>query len=143
PASGASVTNVQTPVGDGSIGFNGGLVAANNMLYAIGNDSTGLASIYSFLTNGGGLAVLSSGFNSSGDAAGYVFQNGLAETGGIFYGIGAGPSGEALFQIGGGSATYLASLNTFGGTYAGMAYDPSLGGFYAVIANSVGAGGAD
>lgn len=136
PASAASVTPVQTPVGDGSTGFNGGLVAANNLLYGIGNDSNGVATLYSFQTSGLGLTAVSSGFNNSGDAAGVVFQNGLAAAGNTFYAIGAGPSSEALYQIGAGSATQISVLPTLGGTYAGLAWDAALGDFYAIIAGA-------
>src|SRR6516162_4108143 len=53
PVSAASVTNVQTPVGDGSVGFNGGLVFnGGGLLYGIGNDSGGNATLYSFSLSG-------------------------------------------------------------------------------------------
>jgi len=138
PASAASVTNILTPVGDGSIGFNGGLVGAGGLLYAIGNDSLGNATLYSFGTNGQGLTAVSSNFNSAGDAASFGFYNGLAASGGVFYAIGNDGIGgqEALFQIGNGTATELQLLNTFGGTYSGLAWDPALNGFYAIIAGA-------
>jgi len=81
PASGASVTNVQTPVGDGNTGFNGGMVAIGNLLYAIGNDNSGVATLYSMHTNGLGLTAVSAAFNNTGGAAGVGFQNGLAAVG--------------------------------------------------------------
>ncbi len=143
PASAASVAAVLTPVGDGSIGFNGGLVSYSNLLYAIGNDSNGVATLYSMQTNGQGLTAVSSAFNNTGSAAGIVFQNGLAETGGTFYAIGAGPSSEGLYQIQSGTATQVASLNTFNGTYAGLAWDSSLDGFYGIIAGASGAQNGD
>jgi hypothetical protein len=133
PASAASVTNVQTPVGDGNTGFNGGLVAVNSLLYGIGNDSNNFATLYSFQTTGLGLAGESSNFNTSGDATGFVFQNGLTAIGNNFYAIGAGLGGEALFQIGAGSATQLRFLNTFTGTFAGLAWDTAQSQFYAII----------
>lgn len=144
PTSPASVTNVQTPVGDGSIGFNGGLVAVGGLLYGIGSDNNGIATLYSFQTNGQGLTPVSPDFNTSGDAAGFTFQNGLGAIGNTFYAIGydtnndANFGEEALFQIGNGVATQIVTLPTFGGTYAGMAYDPVLQKFYAVIANGTG-----
>lgn len=140
PASAASVTNVRTPVGNGSIGFNGGLVFANSLLYGVGSDSSGFATLFSFQTNGLGLTPVSPDFNSSGGAAGIVFQNGLTAAGSTFYAIGAGANGEALYQIGAGSATFIEGLPTLGGTYAGLAWDPVSGAFYAVIA---GANGSD
>lgn len=138
PGSAASVTIVQTPVGDGSIGFNGGLVFNNGLLYAIGNDSSGDAALYSLSTGGQGLTDISGDFNNTGEASGYGFQNGLAVDGSTFYAIGAGASGEALFQIGNGSATLVRALATLGGTYAGLVYDPALGEFYGLIANGSG-----
>jgi hypothetical protein len=138
PASAASVTNVQTPVGDTTIGFNGGLVFAGGQLYAVGNDSNGLATLYSFQTNGLGLTAVSTDFNTSGDAAGVVFQNGLTADGSTFYAIGAGPTGEGLYQIGAGSATFVQGLTTLGGTYAGLAWDPTLSAFYAIITGATG-----
>jgi hypothetical protein len=114
PASAASVTAVQTPVGDGSTGFNGGLVAVNNLLYSIGNDSNGVATLYSLQISGPGLTPVSSGFNNTGDAAGVVFQNGLTAVGSTFYAIGAGASSEALYQIGAGSASQVQVLSTLG-----------------------------
>ena len=134
PASAASVTDVQTPVGNGDTGFNGGLAAVNNLLYGIGNDSSGVATLYSLQTTGLGLTAVSSNFNNAGDAAGVVFQNGLTAVGNTFYAIGAGASTEDLYQIGSGSATHIASLPTFTGTYAGLAWDPALGDFYAIVA---------
>jgi hypothetical protein len=136
PSSSSSVTNVQTPVGDGNTGFNGGLVAYNNLLYAIGNDNNNFATLYSMGTNGGTVTSVSFDFNTSGPATGYIFQNGLAAVSGTFYAIGAGSSSENLFQIGSGTATDIASLNTFGGTYAGLAWDPTLAKFYGIISNA-------
>src|SRR5215469_1714831 len=77
PTSAASVTNVQTPVGGGSIGFTGGLVAVNYLLYGIGNDNSGVATLYSMQPNGQNLTAVSSAFNNSGGAAGIGFINGL------------------------------------------------------------------
>jgi hypothetical protein len=135
PSSAASVTGVQTPVGNGSIGFNGGLVAAGSLLYAIGNDSNGSATLYSMDANGQNLTAVGSAFNNSGGAAGVVFQNGLAAIGNTFFGIGAGAT-EGLYQIGNGTATLIQTLNTFNGTYSGLAWDPALSDFYAIIANA-------
>ena len=135
PTSAASVTNVQTPVGDGSIGFTGGLVAVNYLLYAIGNDSNGVASLYSMQPNGQGLTTVSSAFNNTGGAAGIGFIDGLTAVGNTFYAIGSGASSEGLYQIGNGSASLVQTLNTFGGTYTGLAWDASLKDFYGLVAN--------
>src|SRR6266536_311494 len=129
PASAASVANVRTPVGTGDTGFNGGLVFTNGLLYGIGNDSNGFATLYSFQTNGLGLTAVSSDFNTAGGATGIVSQNGLTAAGSTLYAIGAGTAGEALYQIGSGSATLIQGLPTLGGTYAGLAWDPALGLF--------------
>ena len=136
PASAASVTNVQTPVGDGNTGFNGGLVGVAGLLYGIGNDSFGNATLFSFSNTGQNLTPVSSDFNVVGDAAGVGFLNGLGEHGGVFYAIGDTGAGEDLFQIGNGVATDLQPLNTFGGTYKGLAWDNAIGGFYAIIADA-------
>src|SRR5579872_5907832 len=136
PAFSASVTAVQTPVGTGDTGFNGGLVAANNLLYAIGNDSNGVATLYSIQTNGLGLSVVSSSFNNTGAAAGVGFQNGLTAVGNTFYAIGQGANTEDLYSIGAGGATHIQTLPTFTGTYAGLAWDPTLGDFFAIIAGA-------
>jgi hypothetical protein len=136
PVSAASVTNVQAPVGDGNTGFNGGLVGVANLLYGIGNNSNNFATLFSFQTDGQALTPVSSDFNTSGPATGWVFQNGLGAIGNTFYGIGANTTGQALFQIGNGSATQIQMLNTFGGTYAGLAWDPALSDFYAIIAGA-------
>lgn len=137
PNSSSSVTNMATPLGDGSIGYNGGIVYANGLLYAVGNDSNGNASIYSFDVFGQNLSLFSSDFNTGGDANAFVFSNGLAAVGGALYAVGQGASGEELFQVNsGGTATFERTLTTYGGTYAGIAWDPSLQEFYGVVANS-------
>jgi hypothetical protein len=134
PASAASVAAGLTPVGGGDIGFNGGLVAFGSLLYGIGNDSSGVATLYSMGTDGGGLTIVSPAFNTtSGDAMGIPFQNGLAAVGSTFYAIGEDGS---LYQIGNGSAAFIQTLNTYSGTYAGLAWDPAQQVFYAVIANA-------
>ena len=143
PASAASVAALLTPVGGGNVGFTGGLVAYNNLLYAIGNDSNGVATLYSMQTDGQGLAAVSAAFNNTGGAAGIVFQNGLAEAGGTFYAIGAGAGSEALYQIQPGTATQVASLDSFNGTYTGLAWDSTLNEFYGVIAGASGTENGD
>jgi hypothetical protein len=135
PASAASVTNVQPQVGDNSVAFNGGLVGVNGLLYGIGNDGGLMATLYSFDTSGNNLTPISSQFNASGDAANYIFLNGLTAVGNTFYAIGAGASGDALFQIGNGVATFDRNLPTPGnaGSYAGLAWDPVLNMFYGIV----------
>jgi hypothetical protein len=132
PASAASVAAGLPPVGGGDLGFNGGLVAFGSLLYGIGNDSNGFATLYSMGTDGQNLTAVGSAFNTSGDATGIAFQNGLAAVGSAFYAIG---EDESLYEIGSGSANLIQPLNTFGGTYAGLAWDPALQVFYAVVAN--------
>ena len=136
PSSFSSVTNIVTPLGDGNTGYNGGIVSSGGLLYAVGNDSSGNASIYSLTTLGTSLTDVSSDFNTTGDAAGFIFQNGLAAIGATLYAVGDDGAGEDLFKIGSGSATLLSNLNTFGGTYAGLAYDLNSGMFYGLIANA-------
>lgn len=132
PASVSSVIFGSSPLGGGNIGFNGGLVAFGSLLYGIGNDSGGVATLYSMATDGTALTPVSSAFNNTGDAAGVPFQNGLTVVGSTFYAIGEDGS---LYQIGNGSAGFVQTLNTFGGTYAGLAWDTTLNAFYAIVAN--------
>jgi hypothetical protein len=129
-----SVVPGVSPVGGGNIGFNGGLVGLGSLLYGIGNDNNGFATLYSMGTDGLGLTAVSNQFNTSGDATGVVFQNGLAVVGTTFYAIGAGASSEDLYQIGNGTATQVQTLNTFNGTYKGLAWDPTANAFYAIVA---------
>jgi len=129
----SSVT--QQTLGDGNTGFNGGLVAANNLLYTIGNDSSNVATLYSMNFFGAGLSAVSTDFNTTGPAAGVVFMNGLTAVGNTFYAIGAGAT-EDLYQIGNNSATDIQTLNTYNGNFAGLAWDPGLSEFYAIIANA-------
>lgn len=135
PASAASVTTVNPQVGDGNSGFNGGLVAANGLLYAIGNDSNNVATLYSMNTAGLDVSPVSSDFNNTGAAAGVIFSNGLAAAGSNFYAIGQGATTENLYLIGAGSATDIQTLNTMNGNYAGLAWDAALNEFYAILEN--------
>jgi hypothetical protein len=139
-ANSPSVATIVTPLGDGSIGFNGGLVGVGSLLYGIGNDSGNLATLYSFTPAGGSLTALNSDFNTSGAATGFVFQNGLAAIGGTLYGIGfdsVGSSGEALFTIGGGSASLVSSLSDLGGSYSALAYAADQTMLYGIVVNGV------
>ncbi len=139
PASAASIANVQTPVGNGNTGFTGGLVFANGLLYGVGNDSNGVATLYSLQTDGLGLTAVSSDFNTSGGAAGVTFQNGLTAAAAAFFAIGASATGEDLYRIDTNTATLIQGLQTFGGTYTGLVWDSS-GLFYAVLAGANGGG---
>lgn len=134
-ASASSVNTVNPQVGDGNSGFSG-LVYANNLLYTIGNDNGGNATLYSLQLDGLGLSPVLSDFNS-GALNNVGFHNGLAAVGSTFYAIGAGNT-EDLYQINGGIISDEGALSTLGGTYAGLAWDSSLGEFYAVIANATG-----
>jgi hypothetical protein len=83
--------------------------------------------------DGQNLTAVGSAFNHTfGDAIGIPFQNGLTAAGNTFYAIG---EDDSLYEIGSGSATFVQTLNTYGGTYAGLAWDPALQVFYAVVAN--------
>jgi hypothetical protein len=134
PASSLSVLPVLSPVGGGNIGFNGGLVGSGSLLYGIGNDSNGFATLYSMGTDGLNVTAVSFQFNTSGDATGVVFQNGLAVVAGTYYAIGQGATSENLYQIGNGTATEVQTLDAFNGTYAGLAWDPTANAFYAIVA---------
>lgn len=141
PASAASVTNVQPQLGDGNTGFNGGLVAANNLLYGIGNDSGLEATLYSFDMSGQNLTPVSAQFNTGASgAANYTFMNGLTAIGNTFYAVGVSQAdgSSALFQIGNGTATLNRTLPTpaNNGVYAGIAWDAGLNLFYGIVDNS-------
>ncbi|HKE27751.1 MAG TPA: PEP-CTERM sorting domain-containing protein [Bryobacteraceae bacterium] len=140
PPSAATVTDVNPLVGDGNTSFDGGLVFANNLLYGIGNDGGLFSTLYSFDLNGNNVTAVSTDFNTTGQAQSFIFQNGLASDGTNFYAIGVSTltGAEDLFQIGDGNATLLRSLPTFGGTYAGMAWDAALAQFYALLVNGTG-----
>jgi MYXO-CTERM domain-containing protein len=123
-------------LGDGSIGFNGGLAydTSNAMLYAIGNDSQGGSALYSFTTSGGSLtsiAALGSGFNG-----GLAYDS----ADGNFYAIANDNSAASrLYRVTpAGVATPLSTGPIGSGFYGGLSYDSSDGNLYAIAGDASG-----
>lgn len=126
----AQTVNTLATLGDGSLGFNGGLTfGPGGLLYAIANDSSGAGSLYSLHPDGSQLTLLgSAGGLGSGFFGGLAFdsQNGL------FYAAADDNSGNAsLFSItGDGVATALGQ--SIGTGFSGLAYDPANGLLYGI-----------
>lgn len=126
---GASTATTVGDLGDGLVGFTGGLAYNGSLFYAIGNDSFGNSSLYSFTTPGS----LSSLF-----ALGTGFSGGLAFTGSNLYAISndlAGNSTLNSIDVGGGATTALFALGT--GFNGGLTYHSGDGLLYG-IANDLG-----
>ena len=121
-------------LGDGSVGFNGGLAHDGSGLFAIGNDSSGASTLYSMTTAGGSLtAVGSPGLLGSG------FYGGLAyRSGGGLYAIASDSSGKStLYDVTGGSATAVGS-GLGDGFYGGLTWNADKGQLYAIAGDSLG-----
>jgi hypothetical protein len=133
-------------VGDGSIRFGGGLVAANGLLYAIGSDSNSNSALYSFHYDGSGLMTVGSLGNVFG-WLGLTFDS----ANGNFYGVADDGMGMGLYQVSAGGSTFIKNISeapasACGNTvdpYSGLAYDVNDGSFYdiALDACGVNAGG--
>ncbi len=122
-----SATPVAT-LGDGSIGFNGGLAYDGSGLYAIGNDWSGASTLYSMTTTGASL--------TSVGALGSGFYGGLAHRSGALYAIGSdGFGASTLYQVTGGSATAVGSGVGFG-FYGGLTYNADDDLLYAIAGDS-------
>jgi hypothetical protein len=123
-------------LGDGSIGFNGGLAynTSNSMLYAVGNDSFGSSTLYSMTTLGGSLtpvAPLGVGFNG-----GLAYNSGN----GNLYAIANDPVGAStLYEVtAAGVATALGTGPFGSGFYGGLTYDADDGNLYAIAGDLFG-----
>lgn len=127
----------QFDLGDGSLGFNGGLAfnPFNNLFYAIANDSGGNSSLVSFSPWGGGAFTPIGGL-------GQGFVSGLAysTSDGYLYGISTDWLGNSsLSRISlGGAVTPLGSLGSgfIGGR--GLTFRPADGLLYGVSAGALG-----
>lgn len=129
----ALTSTAGTNLGDGSIGFTGGLAydAPANVFYAIGSDSFGVSAFYSYSDPANPVSLLSLG---SG------FFGGLAYTGNSFYAISNDMFGAStLNEIstgGGGSVTPVFVVgNGFSG---GLAYRATNGLLYGITNDSFG-----
>lgn len=130
---------VATPLanlGNGSIGFNGGLAynTGDAMLYAIGNDSLGRSTLYRMSTGGAGLTPVGSGL-------GQGFYGGLAydsSSGGLFA-IASDFTGlSTLYAVdASGAATAVGGALGYG-FYGGMTFDPTNGLLYAIAGDALG-----
>lgn len=118
-------------LGDGSVGFNGGLAHDGSGLFAIGNDSLGASTLYSMTAAGGSLTAV--GTLGSG------FYGGLAyRSGGGLYAIASDWSGKStLYDVTGGSATAVgAGLGE--GFYGGLTWNADKGRLYAIAGDTFG-----
>ncbi len=123
-----SVTTVAT-LGDGSLGFNGGLVfGPGGLLYAIANDSSGANSLYQVQSNGALSLVGPAGGLGSGFLGGLAFD----PLDGLFYAAVNDSSGNSsLYSItGAGMPTALGQ--TLGTGFSGIAFDSANGLFYGI-----------
>jgi hypothetical protein len=123
-------------LGDGSLGFNGGLAydTANNRFYAIANDSLGNSSLVSFTLGGAGsvttLASLGTGF-----IGGLAYNS----ADGYLYGISTDFMGNSsLYKISADGST-VTSLGVLGvGYQGGLTYNADDGKLYAISADMFG-----
>lgn len=123
-----SVTTIGT-LGDGSLGFNGGLTTGpGGVLYAIANDSLGASSLYSVQTNATVSLVGAAG------GLGFGLLGGLAwdSSNSTFYAAvndSMGNTTLASITTGGVSASTGLALGT---GFSGLAYDSADGLFYGI-----------
>lgn len=124
----SSVTTVAT-LGDGSLGFNGGLVLGpGGSLYAIANDSTGAGSLYSIQPDGAATLIGTAGGLGDGFFGGLAYDSANA----LFYAAVLDSLGNtSLYSItSGGVATALGQ--DLGTGFSGLAYDSANGLFYGI-----------
>jgi hypothetical protein len=122
-----TVSTVGT-LGNGSLGFNGGLTVAPGGIYAVANDSTGASSFYNVQQNGSISLIGSTG------GLGFGFLGGLAfdSADSTFYAAVQDTFGNSsLYSItSAGVATALGQA--LGTGYSGLAYDSGNGLFYGI-----------
>jgi hypothetical protein len=123
-------------LGDGSIGFNGGLAysTGNALLYSVGNDFLGNSTLYSFTTLGGSFTPIA--------PLGIGFNGGLAydTVSGNFYSIANDVlAASTLYEVNsGGVATPLGSGPIGFGFYGGLTYNADDGLLYAIAGDASG-----
>jgi len=122
-----TVSNIAT-LGDGSLGFNGGITQGIGGLYAIGNDSNGAGSFYSVSLDGAISLIGTAGGLGDGFFGGLAFDS----ANGTFYAAVNDNSGNSsLYSItAGGVATNLSKA--LGTGFSGLAYDSNNGLFYGI-----------
>ena len=123
-----AVTPLAT-LGDGSLGFNGGLTTGpGGTLYGIANDSTGAGSLYTIQSNGTLSLVGAAGGLGFGFLGGLAFNPGVSN----FYAAVNDPLGNTTLDsiTTGGTPTALGvSLGT---GFSGLAFDTANGLFYGI-----------
>ena len=123
-----SVSTVAT-LGDGSLGFNGGLtVGSGGVLYAIANDSSGAGSLYTVQSNGTTTLVGSAGGLGSGFLGGLTWDSANS----TLYAAVLDPLGNTtLSSITGGGVPTSTGL-ALGTGFSGLAYDSANGLFFGI-----------
>jgi hypothetical protein len=123
-----SVTPIAT-LGDGSLGFNGGLtVGSGGALYAIANDSLGNSSLYSVQPNGATSLVGSAGGLGSGFLGGLAWDSANS----TLYAASLDSLGNTtLFSITGAGAASSTGL-ALGTGFSALTFDSSDGLFYGI-----------
>src|SRR5258708_27214679 len=128
-------------VGNGSIRFGGGLVAANGLLYSIGSDSNSNYALYSFHYDGTGLMTV----GTLGNVLGWLGLT-FDSANGNFYGVADNGMGMGLYQVSGAGATFVKSIGEAPASmcgnavdpYSGLAYDFNDGSFYGIALDACG-----
>ena len=136
PTSAPVTASSQGSLGDGSIGFNGGLAynTSNTLLYSIGNDSLGSSTLYRLTTLGGSLTPIA--------ALGIGFNGGLAyhAGNGNFYAIANDSSAAStLYEVTPAGVATALGAGSFGtGFYGGLTYNADDGLLYAIAGDALG-----
>jgi hypothetical protein len=123
-----SATTVAT-LGDGSLGFDGGLtVGSGGVLYAIANDSSGASSLYTVQSNGTTTLVGSSGGLGSGFLGGLAWDSANS----TLYAAVLDPFGNTTLDSISGSGVATSTGLTLGTGFSGLAYDSANGLFFGI-----------
>jgi hypothetical protein len=120
-------------LGDGSVGFNGGLAHDGSGLFAIGNDSSGASTLYSMTTAGGSLTAVGPGLLGLGFYGGLAYRSG----GGLYAIASDSLAASTLYQVTGGSATAVGS-GLGDGFYGGLTWNADDSQLYAIAGDSLG-----
>lgn len=127
-----SVTTIAT-LGNGSLGFNGGLtVGAGGTLYAIANDSLGASSLYQVQTNGATTLVGSAGGLGSGFLGGLAWDSANSTLYGAVLDTLGNTTLDSISASGVATSTGLA----LGTGYTGLTFDSANGLFYGISLDS-------
>jgi hypothetical protein len=127
-----------TDLGDGSVGFNGGMVSrpSDGQFYVIGNDNAPAGTL-STLSAAGSLNTVGL---VDGLPAGFIGGLALDTDNGFLYGIETDSGGNStLIKISASSGQPTVPGNVLGTNYTGVAFDPNDHLFYAIATDSNGA----